>query len=676
MGKVGLEITDFNPVGFQLLRFATDPAIRLIILYGGSSSGKSYSVAQVLLMLVLLRKDNALVMRKVGASISKTIYEDFKTAAQQLGIDSLFTFSDSLKRIRHNENGCRIDFSGLDDPEKIKGISNYRWVFMDEWSEFDEADFKQVRKRLRGKEGQQIITAFNPIKETHWIKKSVIDMEKWHDVPMEVKIGKSSISPEFTSVKSLRMNERKSILNPRTKELEEHAPDSVLIQSTYLNNFWVVGSPNGTYGYYDEQCVADFEKDRLNDPDYYQVYALGEWGVIRTGSEFFASFNRGKHSRETEYDPSLPIHLSVDSNVLPYISVTYWQISLGDEIELRQIGETCAGNPNNTVRKSAKMVAEALRNLGYADKVYLHADASTRSANNIDDEKRSFHDLFISTLQAEGFEVEDKVGNKNPSVSMSGEFINAVFDGIIPNISIVIGDNCSVSIEDYMAVQKDQNGGILKTKVKNKITMQTYEEHGHLSDTFRYAVCDLLQDQFYSFSNRRKRNLYAQSGFIHFFNPDTEHEYTHRLAYAMPNVNGKFVMVSGAKCGGKWHIVGISYLDTDSTEDIKSRLVALPQSRIVIECSDAYFPFIREMRKSTSLEIRAMRENGDIDRRIAATSDYVRSSILFDTRLMADDQEYGAFMQSLLDYNKDSQSKEASAVLSGFIMFAEKSYPN
>ena len=82
----------------------------------------------------------------------------------------------------------------------------------------------------------------------------------------------------------------------------------------------------GTYGYYDEQCVADFEKDRINDPDYYNVYALGEWGVIRTGSEFFGSFNRGKHAGEHKYVPGLPIHISVDNNVLPYISVSYWQV--------------------------------------------------------------------------------------------------------------------------------------------------------------------------------------------------------------------------------------------------------------------------------------------------------------------------------------------------------------
>ena len=46
-------------------------------------------------------------------------------------------------------------------------------------------------------------------------------------------------------------------------------------------------------------------------------------------------------------------------------------------------------------------------------------------------------DLFIDTLQKEGFEIEDKVGNKNPSVAMTGEFINAIFDNIVPGIQIL-----------------------------------------------------------------------------------------------------------------------------------------------------------------------------------------------------------------------------------------------
>ena len=660
-----------NPVGFYLLRFLQDLTIRFIILFGGSSSGKSYSVAQIILIFTLWEGSNTLVMRKVGASIRDSIYQDFKTAADQLGITNLFRFSDGVKTITCLSNEARIVFKGLDDSEKIKGLSSFKRVVLDEESEFEEEDYKQIRKRLRGMVGQQIITTFNPIKETHWIKTQVFDKEKWHEIPKIVEIAGRELPPQLTDVKSIRMNEPKSILNPRTKEIEEHPSDTVVIQTTYLNNFWVVGSPDGTYGFYDEQCVADFERDRLNDPDYYNVYALGEWGVIRTGSEFFSSFNRGVHTGVCEYDPTLPVHISVDSNVLPYISCTYWQISLdGGKKHIRQIGETCADSPNNTVRKAAKLVAKRLHEMG-VDKVILHGDASTRAANNIDDEKRSFHDLFIDTLQKEGIEVIDKVSNKNPSVPMSGEFINAIFDAVLPGLQITIDEQCKVSTEDYMSVQKDVNGGILKTKVKNKITMQTYEEHGHISDTFRYVVVDMLREEFLLFSNRRKRNLYAKDGAIHFFNPETKCAYSREIVYAMPNVNGKFALVHGKLCGEKWHILDVQLTETASTDEIKQILIATASPQTIIECAPAYYRFVKDLRKELP-GVRAMQEVPDIDRRIAATSDFVKNHLLFNEEKLNDDVVYSTFMANLLDYNKDSDSKEASAVLSGFIQFVVK----
>lgn len=659
-----------NPVGFHLMKLMQDITIRFIILFGGSSSGKTYSVAQMVLIFTLWEGTNTLVMRKVGASIKDSIYQDFVTAASQLGISKMFKFQDGIKTIKCLTNGARIVFKGLDDSEKIKGLSSFKRVVMDEWSEFDEEDFKQIRLRLRGMEGQQIICTFNPIKETHWIKKKLFDTQKWHDVPMEIQIAGRTIPSELTGVKSIRMNEPREIMHKRTGEIIHHDPDTVVIQTTYLNNFWVVGSPDGTYGYYDEQCIATFEFDRINDPDYYNVYALGEWGVIRTGSEFFGSFNRGKHSKEVLYNSSLPVHICVDSNVLPYITCTYWQVDIGAKTTIYQFDETLATSPNNTVRKAAKLVAKRLRELA-PEKIFIHGDASTRASNNIDDEKRSFLDLFIDTLHKEGVEVDDKVSTKNPSVPMSGEFINAIFDEIMPGYEIVIGENCNTSIEDYMSVQKDVNGAILKTKVKNKITMQTYEEHGHISDTFRYIVTDILRDEFLLFSNRRKRNLYAKDGTIHFYNPNTDCQYSRDIVYAQPNINGKYVMVHGKMCGDRWHITNIAFRETTSTEEIRQSLVAEQGVQTIVECASAYFRFVRELRKDIP-SVRVMNEASDIDQRIAATSDFVREHLLFNETKLSDDVEYAQFMNNMLDYNKDSDSKEASAVLSGFVKFVVK----
>lgn len=659
-----------NPLGYHLMKLMQDKSIRHIILYGGSSSGKTYSVAQMVLIFTLWEGTSHIVMRKVGASIKDSIYQDFVTAASQLGISKMFKFSDAVKTIKCLTNGARIVFKGLDDSEKIKGLSSFKRVVMDEWSEFDEEDFKQIRLRLRGMEGQQLIYTFNPIRETHWIKKNVFDRQEWHDISMEIELGGKPVPKELTVVKSMKMNSSREIMNKRTGEMELHDPDTVVIQTTYLNNFWVIGSPDGKYGYYDEQCIATFEFDRLNDPDYYNVYALGEWGVIRTGSEFFGSFNRGKHCAEVKYNPSLPIHISVDSNVLPYITCTYWQIDIAEKTTIYQLDETLATSPNNTVRKAAKLVANRLRELA-PQKVYIHGDASTRASNNIDDQKRSFLDLFIDTLNKEGIEVEDKVSTKNPSVPMSGEFINAIFDSMLPGYEIVIGEQCNTSIEDYLAVQKDVNGAILKTKVKNKTTMQTYEEHGHISDTFRYIVTDLLRDEFLRFSNRRKRNLYAKDGTIHFFNPQATYEYSRDIVYVQPNINGKYVMVHGKMLGDRWHIVNVAFRETTSTDEIRQSVMAEQGAQTIVECATAYLRFVRELRKELS-GVRVLTEATDIDRRIAATSDFVREHVLFSDSKLNEDAEYALFMSNLLDYNKDSDCKEASAVLSGFVKFVAK----
>ena len=660
-----------NPNAFYLLKYLNDATIRFIILYGGSSSGKSFSVAQAVLIQTLQDGENTLVMRKVGASISKTIYEDYKVAASLLGISQHFKFMQNS--IKCTYNGAKIDFSGLDDPEKIKGISNYKRVQLEELSEFEFADLKQIRKRLRGKKGQQIIADFNPISETNWIKKDWLDNEKLHDVPMVVEIGGKVIPAELTKVKSLKMNEGKSMVNPKTKEIEEYPPNMVVIQSTYLNNFWVVGSPDGTYGYYDEQCVMDFEHDRLYDPDYYNVYALGEWGVIKTGNEFLNSFNVGKNSGEYPYIPGLPIHLSVDSNVLPYISVSYWQVDLSKGKDMYQIAETTAESPNNSVRRAAKLVSKKLSELGYDDKIYLHGDASAKAANTIDDHKRSFMDLFIDTLKKDNWIVEDKVGNKNPLVSMTGEFVNAVFEKQLSGLSININDSCRASIDDYQSVQKDANGAILKTKVKDSVTKQTYEEHGHLTDTLRYVVHDIMYEEYVQFANRRKRNTYSEKGMFSFFNPGLKYKYKSSIVYIMPNIEGKFYMCHAGECGDKWHMLDLVMLETTSSAEMKKMIISHKADVYIVESSPAYFQMARELRSSLE-EVRVKKEYQDMNKRISATSDFIKTHFLLSESGM-DNPVYNSFITEVLDYNGNGTDNiGASALLSGIAYNIIKSY--
>ena len=659
-----LERELFSPNAFWLWRYTLDKSVRFIVLYGGSSSGKSFSVAQFFAILAFYEGCNMLVMRKVGASIEKTIYADFKAAIN--GIEGLA----ECCRFKQNSivfnDGGKIDFSGLDDPEKIKGISQYKRVFLDELSEYDETDFKQIRLRLRGQEGQQIVAAFNPISEEHWIKKKWFDRETWHDIPMALTIGNETLPQELCAVKSVRMNSEKMILNPNTGEYDRHAPDTIVIQSTYLNNFWVVGSPDGKYGYYDQQAIATFENDRINDPDYYQVYALGEWGHIRTGAEFFPSFSHGVVCGRFKYNPELPIHISMDSNVLPYVTATFFQKEYkpDDVQQVTQIDELPIESPNNSARKAAKVIAKRLKEYGYSDKVYLHGDASGKAANTIDEQNRSFFDLVIDELEHEGFEVEDCIGNKNPSVATTGEFINAVWDGRVPGVAIRIDNDCTTSIDDYQAVQKDENGAIAKKKVTNPVTKQKYEAHGHVSDCLRYIAHDLLRQQYTDFSMGRKRSLYSESEF-NMFNPSTEYDYERTVVYVIPSIGGLFILARLARVGDRWHLTDVCRRGVKGNEEIERAVMSLPADQYMVECPPAYFQMVRNLRSSLG-NVSVLRMGADVRTRIMATSDWVRSHVRINPDMLGE-AEYGQFINDVLDYSDTSSDDTvgASAALSG-----------
>lgn len=638
-----------------------DETKRFIFLYGGSSSSKSYSASQCVLLKTIEEGENTLVLRKVGSTIKNSIYEDFKTNADKMGIKHLFKFQQNT--IKSLSNNSKIDFSGLDDPEKIKGIANYKRVVLEELSEFNEPDFKQIRKRLRGKRGQQIIAMFNPISEQHWVKTSVFDNENLINVSTSIE----GIDDRLTKIASKRINSPRPILNANTKKEEVHPPDMVILQSTYLDNFWVVGSPDGTYGYYDRQVVADFEKDRLNDYDYYRIYALGEWGSIRTGGEFLGCFDQSKHCGMFRYVSGYPIHVSIDNNVLPYISVSIWQYIDEDGKKLRQIHEICAEDPFNTVTKASEMFRLWLDEIEYDDIVYLYGDASTRSGNTIDDEKRSFLDKFIDGLNP--YRIEDRVPKSNPPVAISGEFVNTILSGALNHLSIEVDNGCKKSINDYENVKKDVNGGILKTRIKNKITMQTYEEFGHLTDTLRYVCVSIFRDEFTRFSLRRKRNS-NQEDDMKYYNAETKIQ-GDVLAMVMPNCNGKFIMIKCIPYGSFGHISDVVFMDMFDPNVLYRTIRTWNPTYTLFECHKSYFPIVRDIREWME-DVRAVGEYANRDARILANAPIVKERIKF--RSDYDSlPEYALFIESVMDYNgKDNY--ESVNCLSALCAYLSRNY--
>lgn len=619
-------------------------------MYGGSSSAKSFSAAQAFLLECISKGYNTIVFRKTGATIADSIYKTFQEAVKSLHIDTFFKFQENLIRCF---NGSSIRFKGLDDPEKIKGLESYQYVFCEEISEFDESDLKQIRKRLRGRKGQKIVALFNPISEDHWIKKKIFDTETLTEVDnhlygkLKDSVTGKILPKEYSEIGRKWVNSERTIYNPRKKTYETHRPDMVIIKSTYLNNFWVVGSPDGTYGFYDAQTIADFERDKEGDYAYYLIYALGEWGTIRTGGEFFHAFDPAKHKGKCPYVKA-PVHISIDNNVLPYISISFWQVETGDITRIRQIHEETPSDPFNTVTKAAEIAVEYLEGIGHDDMVYLYGDVSTKAGNTIDDDKRSFFDKFKEGIDKR-FHSEDRLPRSNPSVSMTGEFINAIYSGDIKDVSIMIDESCDTSINDYIIVKKDVNGAMLKQRVKDKITGQSYEKAGHLSDTKRYFVTEILKDRYTSFSLRRRHNKNKEEDMRYYDHVKLDISNAMRMVYVAVNPDGLAGMAKVALMNGKAYVLDASLRDITEAGVLKDFLRPIGWSDVVFESDKAYFPIAREIRETGECDIRIRRRASDARLRISAHSETVRDLFYFLDNY-EDKDDYLSFVENMLDY--------------------------
>ena len=160
---------------------------RFLVMCGGGGSGKSIFAGRKILERCTTEPGHrVLVVRKTAKSLQESCFRQLKTQANQYYAHSLSGISQNPMRIRFR-NGSEIIFSGLDDVEKLKSIHGITMVWVEESSEISEYDLNQLNIRLRDKcpYYHQIILTFNPISNTHWLKKRFFDRRqspcKWKE---------------------------------------------------------------------------------------------------------------------------------------------------------------------------------------------------------------------------------------------------------------------------------------------------------------------------------------------------------------------------------------------------------------------------------------------------------------------------------------------------------------
>lgn len=247
--KLNIAPEVFNPI---YLKHQLKNNNRYQIYFGGSSSGKSVSLAQRSVLDVFNGKRNYLVVRNVQSTIKRSCLNEVTKAITNFNLSKYFDVNKTDMIITCNINDRQILFCGLDDVEKVKSITPIKGVITDIWveeaTEIEYKDYKQLNKRLRGRSKviKRIALSFNPILKDHWLYKEFFDI--WQDNKQYIE--KNNVS---------------------------------ILKTTYKDNNFLTQ---------DDIDALENETDKY----YYEVYTLGNWGVL--GAVIF------KNWRVEEFDSS------------------------------------------------------------------------------------------------------------------------------------------------------------------------------------------------------------------------------------------------------------------------------------------------------------------------------------------------------------------------------------
>lgn len=291
------------------------------IHYGGASSGKSHGVVQKVVIKACQKWKHPrkiLFLRKVGATIKDSIFEDVKSCLSDLGLLERCKVNMTDYRITL-PNGAVFLFKGMDDPEKIKSIKGLSDILMEEATEFTLEDYTQLTIRLREKKhkNRQIFLMFNPVSKTNWVFK--------HFFAEGVKV------------------------NPKRV---------IIYHTSYKNNKFL-----------DDEVKQTIEELAERNPAYYRIYALGEFATL--DKLVFPKYEKRLLSKEEL--KHLPSFFGLDFGYINDPSA-FVHVKINQETKTIYIME-------EYVKKHMlnNEIAEMIKSLGYA-KEEIYADSAEKKS--------------------------------------------------------------------------------------------------------------------------------------------------------------------------------------------------------------------------------------------------------------------------------------------------------
>ena len=218
--KKGLFIPKFFPLLF-------DYSKRWEFWCGSAGSGKSYTIAQRIIIRCTKEPIRVLVCRRYATTLRNSCFALFKEILTKWQLLPYVKIKETDMSITF-PNGSQIIMVGLDTEEKLLSLTNISTVWVEEAYEVEKSKVEQLNLRMRGTAAnQQLILSWNPISKHSWLY-------------------------EFT------------VKNP--------PENSVFIHSTYKDNPFL-----------NPEYVQALDEMEIRNPEKYRVYGRGEWGVDSSG---------------------------------------------------------------------------------------------------------------------------------------------------------------------------------------------------------------------------------------------------------------------------------------------------------------------------------------------------------------------------------------------------------
>lgn len=237
--------------------------------------------------------------------------------------------------------------------------------------------------------------------------------------------------------------------------------------------------------------TAAYLENLKNMPRYkYEVFVEGNWDLqLKVGGEFYKCFEVNDHVREVSYNPALPLHISWDDNVNPYLPCGIFQI-VGKELVM--VDEIAGITPGNTVKAVCNEFAR--RYPAHNTGLFVYGDATANKEDTKMETGMNFYRLILDNLKQ--YRPSSRVLRANPSVVMRGNWINTVFEKELGGVKFTISSKCKRMINDLVLLKEAADGTKLKEMETDTKTKVRYQKVGHFSDLFDYIAVSAFAGEF------------------------------------------------------------------------------------------------------------------------------------------------------------------------------------